>query len=100
MPHIELPRLHAFILGLLVALAAFTASAAADHSRLIDAVKAGDHAGVRALVQQHTDVNGRAAAGSTALYWAAQRNDVDIAAMLIRAGADVNARSRYGVTPL
>ncbi len=38
--------------------------------------------------------------GTTALHWAAQRNDVESAEKLIRAGADVKAANRYGVTPL
>ena len=38
--------------------------------------------------------------GTTALHRAAQRNDLDGAAQLIRAGANVKAANRYGVTPL
>ena len=38
--------------------------------------------------------------GTTALYWAAARNETATARRLIRAGADVKAASRYGVTPL
>ena len=93
-------RIRRFAFGLLVTLAALTAAANADQSRLTDAVKAGDRAGVQALLQQRADVNARATDGSTPLYWAAQQNDLDIAGMLIRAGADVNAATRYGVTPL
>jgi uncharacterized protein len=38
--------------------------------------------------------------GTTALHWAAQRNDLETAEKLIRAGANVTAANRYGVTPL
>jgi ankyrin repeat protein len=74
--------------------------ASADQHQLADAVKARDRAAVRALLQQHADVNVRGADGSTALYWAAQNNDLETATMLIKAGADVNAANRYGVSPL
>ena len=38
--------------------------------------------------------------GATALHWAAHWNDLQIATLLIRAGADVNATDDHGVTPL
>ncbi len=38
--------------------------------------------------------------GTTALHRAAQRNDLEAANQLIRAGAHVKAANRYGVTPL
>ncbi|MEX2262689.1 MAG: ankyrin repeat domain-containing protein [Bryobacteraceae bacterium] len=38
--------------------------------------------------------------GTTALHWAARDNDTETAAVLIRAGAKVQAANRYGVTPL
>src|SRR6266404_2309317 len=38
--------------------------------------------------------------GATALHWAAYRSDAESAAALIRAGANVNAKNKYGVTPL
>ena len=38
--------------------------------------------------------------GTTALHRAVQRNDFDAVDKLIRAGADVKAANRYGVTPL
>ena len=36
----------------------------------------------------------------TALHWAVRGDDADTAQMLIRAGANVNAANRYGITPL
>jgi ankyrin repeat protein len=46
------------------------------------------------------DVNTSQADGVTALHWAAHWNDPDIATLLIRAGANVNAANDLGVTPL
>ena len=36
----------------------------------------------------------------TALHWAARNNDVASARVLLRAGANAKAATRYGVTPL
>jgi ankyrin repeat protein len=38
--------------------------------------------------------------GTTALHWAAYHDDVETVALLVRAGANVNAVNRYGVPPL
>jgi ankyrin repeat protein len=86
--------------GVMVLMMVTGGGASADQDRLADAVKARDRAAVRTLLQQHADVNVRAADGSTALYWAAQNDDLETATMLIKAGADVNAANRYGVSPL
>jgi ankyrin repeat protein len=56
--------------------------------------------GSAGIARAQADVNVRAADGTTPLYWAAVRNDLESATRLIRAGADVKAASRYGVTPL
>ena len=85
----------------LIALTLLTASTAALAStRLIDAVKRGDAAAVRALIARKVDVNSSDTDGSTALHWAVQRDDVAIADALIAAGANVKAKTRYNVTPL
>ena len=68
--------------------------------RLIDAVKAGNAATVRALSQQRALVNATEADGTTALHWAARLDRVELVQTLIRAGAPVNAKTRYAVTPL
>ena len=72
----------------------------AEEATLIDAVKRGDIAAARVLVQGQVDVNATSTDGSTALHWAAHNGDVRMADLLIRAGADLGAQSRYGVTPL
>jgi ankyrin repeat protein len=67
---------------------------------LIEAVKSGDRTAVGTLVTKKTDVNLPEADGTTALHWAVHRDDLQIADLLIRAGAQVRAVNRYGVTPL
>jgi len=78
---------------------ASTLLTAAD-SRLIDAAKHNDAKSVRALIAQHVDVNAAEPDGSTALHWAALRDNFDIADALITAGANVKAATRYTITPL
>lgn len=68
--------------------------------RLAEAVRTGDHAGLRALLQARVDVNAPSPDGSTALHWAAERDDVEAVDLLLAAGADVKAANRYGMTPL
>ena len=85
--------------GLLVfALCAGAGDAAAQS--LVEAVKQGDLAQVRALVERGADVDAPEIDGTTALHWAVHRDDGDMAALLIRAGADVTAANRYGVAPI
>jgi ankyrin repeat protein len=67
---------------------------------LVEAVKQGNSAVVRSLLNQHADVNASEADGTTALGWAVQRDDPETAELLIRAGAKVNAANNYGATPL
>jgi uncharacterized protein len=75
-------------------------SRAADASRytgaaaVADAAMAGDKEAVRALLKQGLDVNGAQGDGLTALHWAAQRGDADLASVLIAGGADVRATTR------
>ena len=69
-------------------------------ARLADATKHMDRAGIRALLQQHIDVNTPQIDGSTALHWAAYQDDLETVELLLAAGANVKAANRYGVTPL
>ncbi|OFW26883.1 MAG: hypothetical protein A3H97_21780 [Acidobacteria bacterium RIFCSPLOWO2_02_FULL_65_29] len=75
-------------------------TAAAADTRLIDAVKRGDPAEVRALVQQRVDVNAPEVDGTTPLHWAVRDDRLDLAELLIRAGANATKANRYGVRPL
>lgn len=90
-------RVESWIAALLIAV---SSTAIRAESPLIQAVKLADSAAVRGLLQKRADVNAAEPDGSTALYWAAERNDVEIAELLMGAGARVDARTRYGATPL
>lgn len=90
--------LHATVTALL--LAAGGSVTVRAETPLVEAIKTVDRAAVRSLLQKHADVNVPEADGTTALYWAAEKNGLEIADLLIRAGANANARTRYGVTPL
>jgi ankyrin repeat protein len=74
--------------------------AAAASLPLVDAVRAGSAANVRALLKQQVDVNSPLPDGTTALHWAAHSNATELARLLIDAGANANAANRYGETPL
>jgi len=82
-------------IGLLAAGAAHAAG-----SEVADAAMKGNRDAVRALLQRKADVNAPQVDGTTALHWAARLDDVEIADMLIRAGATVSAANREGVMPL
>jgi uncharacterized protein len=95
---IRVKRCASYAIGvLLVAVSAYAASARAP---LADAAERMDWAQVRALVKQHVDLDTPQGDGMTALHWATYHDDKDIAELLIRAGANVKAANRYGVTPI
>src|SRR5690242_20096732 len=73
---------------------------AADDASVADAMEKMDRAAVRALLQRRADVNVPQVDGMTALHWAAYQDDLDSATLLVRAGANVKAANRYGITPL
>ncbi len=73
---------------------------AAQDTRLLDAARAADAAGVAALLEQGASANTRQADGATALHWAAHWDDAAMADALVRAGADVDAANDFGATPL
>ena len=77
-----------------------TLDAAGPRLPLIDAVKGGDRAAVRALIAQRVDVNAAEPDGTTALHWAVRADDREMASLLLAAGARATAANRYGVTPL
>ena len=76
-------------------------AAAPAESPVADAAMRKDAAGVRALLQQGADVNAAQGDGMTALHWAARNADVELAKMLIYAGAHIESVTRNGnYTPL
>src|SRR5229473_5716223 len=86
--------------GIAILLAAANVPAFATDLRLVDAVRNRDLAAIQSLIKQHVDINAAQADGTTALAWAANRDDLDTADLLIHGGANVNAANDYGVSPL
>ena len=91
-----------FRAALTTALAAgMLAAQTATDLRVAAAAMQGDRNGVRDLIRQKADVNAAQGDGMTALHWAAQKDDLDLAKMLLAAGANVKAATRdAGITPL
>jgi uncharacterized protein len=77
-----------------------TILAATLKSPLADAVQAMDQASIRSLLKRTVDVNAPQVDGMTALHWATYQDDIEVAKLLVDAGANVRAENRYGVTPL
>jgi len=86
-----------FSLSVLLLAAVIVRAATAD---VADAAMRGDREAVRAAIARKADVNAPQVDGTTALHWAAERDDLDLADLLITAGARTTARTREGVTPL
>jgi ankyrin repeat protein len=59
-----------------------------------------DLSSIRKLLAQNADVNAPQADGATALHWAVELDDLEMADVLIAAGANVKARNRFDITPL
>jgi ankyrin repeat protein len=91
---------HLLSLVVLIAVAAVGPVGAARGLPLVEAVKARDVAAVRLLLKEPGAANAAAADGTSALHWATDLDDLETAALLVRAGADVTAANRYGVTPI
>ena len=96
------PRRRAGVLaaGLLVIGWALPTSGQTTGGTLVDAAREGAIETAAAMLEAGSDVDAAAPDGTTALHWAAQRDDHALARRLIAAGARVDAANRYGVTPL
>src|ERR671937_873546 len=88
------------VFGLGLGLGLAGSAVAAERAAVADAAERRDQAAVRALLQTSVDVNAAQVDGTTALHWAAYNDDAETVALLVRAGANVNAVNRYGVPPL
>ena len=74
---------------------------AAGDTRLSEAAMNGNKEVVRSLLKEKIDVDAAQGDGTTALHWAAFRDDLDMVKMLIAAGANVKVTTREGaITPL
>ena len=67
---------------------------------LPDAAEKADWKTVGKLLKDGADVNAVQVDGMTALHWAAQHNQIEIARRLIQAGAKPDAANQFGVAPL
>ncbi|MCZ6672994.1 MAG: ankyrin repeat domain-containing protein [Verrucomicrobia bacterium] len=67
---------------------------------LADAVEKGESFQIQALLSKDIDVNDPQIDGMTALHWAANHNDAELANVLLDRGANAAAENRYGITPL
>ena len=68
---------------------------------ITDAARRGDAEAVRSLLRAGADANASAGDGMTALHWAADAGHLEIAKVLMYAGANVDAATRLGnYTPL
>jgi ankyrin repeat protein len=85
-------------------LSAAGTSAAGDS--VIDAVRRGDRTALAALLAPGAGGDAASLAnatepdGTTALHWAAQRNDLEAARLLLARGASAGRANRYGVQPI
>ena len=71
-----------------------------SYSLLVDAVLDEDLEAIRRLVAKGTNVNDANASGETPLTWAASRNNLRAARLLVQLGADVNKKMNDGMTAL
>ena len=86
--------------GLCLLVAAPVAAAPADDLSLVEAARQQHTAAVRTLLADGATVDASRPDGVTALHWAAQWDDAEIAGLLIDAGANPDSADQYGVTPL
>ena len=81
-----------------LALASGSAALAALDAPLADAAMREDSAAVRGLIAGGADPDSAHGDGMTALHWAAEHGDAEVIALLVDAGADIEARTRWVAT--
>ena len=82
------------VMGALLISVLFSGATLPD-SAVADAAMKGDIEAVRALLKDGADVNAAQGDGMTALHWAAENGDVEVTAMLIFAGANLEAVTAF-----
>src|SRR3954471_4649333 len=84
-----------------LSLSTLTHAAPAGAAAFVDAAMNGNRDAVGALLKDGADVNTTQADGMTALHWAAQKGDVELAKVLLYVSANLKATTRIGGdTPL
>src|SRR5437764_9234063 len=83
----------------LLAVVNLNAAGPSSSATVVEAAKTGDAKAVRVAIALG-NVNMSEADGTTALHWAVRRGDMDSVDLLLKAGAQPGASTRYGVTPL
>lgn len=72
-----------------------------DPEEMLQAAQRGDVAKVRQLLAADTTlVNAKGAHNKTPLHWAAEKNNSELAELLVSSGADIDAEVTWGMTPL
>lgn len=72
-----------------------------EQEAFFEAIRRGDASAVARLLEERPDLARAVGAhGKTGLHWAAEHDRVDIARLLVDAGADLDARTSWGATPL
>jgi uncharacterized protein len=88
------------VLGLGMAAMLSAASLFGASSDVADAAMRGNREALRALVQRKADVNAPQIDGTTALHWAVRADDLDLADVLLKAGANPSVANNDGATPM
>ena len=77
-------------------LSALLHAASPRAASVVDAAMQGNRDAVKELLKDGADVNTAQGDGMTALHWAVQKSDIELAKMLLYAGANVKATTRIG----
>ena len=87
-----------FALAGAFALSAILSAASGAPASIVEAASAGDKDAVRSMLKDGADVNQAQGDGMTALHYAVLNGNVELANMLMYAGANVRATTRLGRT--
>jgi ankyrin repeat protein len=76
------------------------ALAKAAETTLLDAAERGDRAGALQLLAKGANANAPGPDGTTAIMWAASNDDLELVRALIKAGANVTLKNKFGTSAL